>query len=235
MSVKIVNDYYLKKKKILIRTFDAALLIGKQILIDTFGEQKYNEISITTHNEFEALLPQIPYIGGDDKPLTDDLINATILLPLIRVFKKKGLEYREIGRIVYELFEAFYKVIPQADDIFSEEYISNAKERANDSKSRQYPGDWVFDFIKGDGKTFTFGIDYSECGVYKFYKSQGAEDFMPLVCIADYAQARAYGYGLKRTQSIGNGDDVCDFRYLKNGTTPRAWPPDNLQEFKMKL
>ena len=235
MSVKIVNDYYLKKKKILIRTFDAALLIGKQILIDTFGEQKYNEISITTHNEFEALLPQIPYIGGDDKPLTDDLINATILLPLIRVFKKEGLEYREIGRIVYELFEAFYKVIPQADDIFSEEYISNAKERANDSKLRQYSGDGVFDFIKGDGKTFTFGIDYSECGVYKFYKSQGAEDFMPLVCIADYAQARAYGYGLKRTQSIGNGDDVCDFRYLKNGTTPRAWPPDNLQEFKMKL
>lgn len=232
MPVENKNNYYLKKKRILMRLFNAALLIVKQILIDNFGEQKYTEIATTTRNEFEALLSQIPYVGGDDTPLTNELINATILLPILRVFGKEGLKYREIGRIVYEIFEAFYKVIPQADDIFSEEYLNDTKERADESKLRKYQDDWVFDFVEGDGKTFTFGVDYSECGVYKFYKSQGAEHFMPLVCIADYAKARCYGYGLKRTQSIGNGADICDFRYIKDGTTPRAWPPDNLPEFK---
>ena len=226
------NNYYLKKKKILMRTFNAALIISKQILIDNFGEEKYNEISITTRDEFDTLIAQIPYVGGDENPITDDLINATLLLPLLRAFEKEGLEYREIGRIVYDLFEAFYKLIPQPDDIFSDEYINKTKERADSSKLHKYPGDWVFDFIEGDGETFTFGTDYSECGVYKFYKNLGAEHFMPLVCIADYAKARAYGYGLKRTQTIGNGADICDFRYIKEGTTPPAWPPDNLPEFK---
>ncbi len=232
MTSENKNTYYLKKKKILMRTFDAALLIVKQILIDNFGEQKFKEISTITRNNFEDLLPQIPYVGGKNNPLTDELINATILLPFLRTFEKEGLEYREIGRIVYELFEAFYKVIRQTDDIFSEEFLNNKKELAKISKLRTYPGDWVFDFIQGDEKTFTYGIDYSECGVYKFFKSQGANHFMPIVCIADYAKARAYGYGLKRTQSIGNGADICDFRYVKNGITPRAWPPDNLPEFK---
>jgi hypothetical protein len=110
--------------------------------------------------------------------------------------------------------------------------LNEERIRADESKSKKYPGDWVSDFIEGDGEIFTFGVDYYDCGVYKFYKSQAAEHFMPLVCIADYARAQAYGYGLTRTQSIGNGADICDFRYLKGGDTPRAWPPDHLSEFK---
>ena len=52
------RNYYLKKKRILMRTFDMLLNIGKQILIDYFGESKFKEISITMRNDFEALIPQ---------------------------------------------------------------------------------------------------------------------------------------------------------------------------------
>lgn len=231
MNPENKNNFYIKKKRLLMRTFDAMLLIAKQTLIDNFGEQKYNEIVVTSRKEFEALIPQLPYIGEDNR-LTEPLINAAGLLPILRAIEKEGLEYKEIGRITYELFEAFYKMIPQSDDIFSEDYLNEQRINAEVSKLRKYPGSWVFDFIEGDNRTFTFGIDYSECGVYKFYKSQGAEHLMPLVCIADFAQARAYGYGLTRTQTIGNGADICDFRYLKGGSIPRAWPPDHLPEFK---
>ena len=110
------------------------------------------------------------------------------------------------------MFELFYKLIPPSDNIFSEGYLHQLKENAKKSKLRNYKGDWVYDFIEGDGKTFTFGTTYYECGVFKFYKSQGAEEFMPIVCISDFAQAHAYGYGLKRTQTIGNGASICDFR-----------------------
>ncbi len=228
------KNYYLKKKRFLMRTFDMALIIGKQILIDNFGESKFKEISITMRNDFEALIPQIPYIGGKDNLGTDTIINATLLLPLLRTFEKEGLGYFEIGKLIYELFEALFKVTPPTYDIFSEVYLINEKKQAKNSKLRKYPGDWVFDFVEGDGKTYSYGLDYSECGVHKFYKNQGAEHFMPIVCVADYALAQTYGYGLKRTQTIGNGAPICDFRYLKNGTTPRAWPPDNLVEFKKK-
>jgi len=134
--------------------------------------------------------------------------------------------------LTYELFEAFYKVIPPANDIFSEDYLIHLKENAKISKLRKYKGDWVYDFVESDGKTFTYGTDYSECGVFKFYQSQNAEHFMPIICLSDFAQAQAYGYGLKRSRTIGNGAPLCDFRYDKNGSTTRAWPPDNLPEFK---
>lgn len=234
MSTEKEANYYLKKKKILMRLFDAAMHITKQILIENFGEDKFTEISKTTRKEFENPLPEIPYIGGDDNLLTNELINAALLLPLLQVFEKEGLKFNEIGKLTYELFEVFYKFIPPADDIFSNTYKDKRKEQAINSKLRKYSGDWVFDFVEGDDKTFTFGTDYSECGVYKFYKSRGAEHFMPWVCISDYAKARAYGYGLNRTQTIGNGAKICDFRYVKDGITPRVWPPDNLQEFKKK-
>jgi len=228
------KNYYIKKKRILIRQFDAATSIAKNILSKYFGDAKFNELIIKARTDFEMLLPQIPYVGGKDNHLTESLISSVILLPLLRVFEKEGLDFYEIGKLAYDLFEAFYKFIPPTNDIFSEEYINQEKENAKNSKLHKYPGDWVFDFVEGDGKTFTFGIDYFECGVHKFYKSQNAEHFMPIVCIADFAQAQAYGHGLKRTQTIGNGAPLCDFRYIKNGITPRAWPPDNLPEFKKK-
>lgn len=232
MPTEYETNFYVKKKRILMRTFDAAVLIVKQILIENFGEVKFTEISNTARKKFEDLLPEIPYVGGNDNHLTNELINAALLLPLLQSFEKEGLSFNKIGKLTYELFEAFYKVMPPTNDIFSNDFLENEKQHAHDSKLRKYPGDWVLDFIEDDNKTFTYGIDYSECGVHKFYKSQGAEHFMPLVCLADYAKARAYGYGLKRTQTIGNSAKICDFRYIKNGTTEPGWPPDNLQEFK---
>ena len=234
MSNEKEKNYYVKKKRTLLRQFDAATTIVKDILIAKFGEEKFKELTTEARNDFVSLLPQIPYVGGKDNRLTESLVSATILLPLLRAFEKEGLNFDEIGKLTYEIFEVFYKVLPQTDDIFSEEYINQEKESAKNSKLRKYPGDWVYDFVEGDGKTFTWGVDFSECGVHKFYKSQGLEHLMPIVCIADFAMARAYGYGLTRTQTIGNGAPICDFRYIKDGSNPRAWPPENLPEFKKK-
>ena len=229
------KDYYVKRKRVILRQFDAASVIAKNSILEIFGEKKYNEIHINAREKLEDLLPQVPYIGGKENHLTESLVNSVILLPLLLEFEKQGLSFKDIGTLTYNIFEAFYKVIPMPDDLFSNEYINKAKEDAIKSKERDYPGNWVFDYIEGDGKIFTFGIDYQECGVHKFYTRQGAERFLPIVCIADFAQAQINGYGLYRTQTIGNGASICDFRYLKDGSTPRAWPPDNLPEFKAEL
>jgi hypothetical protein len=235
LSSENERNFYVKRKKLLLRQFNAALKFVRNKLVEQFGETKVKEIIPQAQEDFENLLPQIPYVGGKDNPLTDDMINSAILLPLLRIFEKEGLSLKEIGKLTYNLYEIFYKFIPLTDDIFSEEYIKQLKENAKKSKRGKYPDNWVWDFVEGDGKNFNYGVNYFECGVYKFYKSLGAEHFMPLVCIADFAQARTYGYGLKRTQTIGNGASFCDFRYIKDGITPQAWPPDNLTEFKLKL
>ena len=235
MSNEKEKSYYVKKKRTLLRQFDAVTTIVKEILIAKFGEEKFKEFTTESRNDFESLLPQIPNVGGkDSRRGTETFINVTIVLAMLRNFEKQGLDFYEIGKLAYDIFEVFYKVMPPSDDIFSKEFINQEKERAKESQLRRYPDDWVFDFVEGDGKTFTYGVNYTECGVCKFFKSQGMEHLLPIVCIADFAMVRAYGFGLKRTQTIGNGAPICDFRFIKNGSNPRAWPPDNLPEFRKK-
>lgn len=234
MSNDKEKNYYIKKKRTFMRLFDAALTIVKDILIENFGERKFNELSVNARNDFEFLLSQLPYIGGNENPLTDNLVNGALLIPILRFFEKEGLTFDEIGKLAYDLYESFYKIMPPRDDIFSENYLNDLRKKAKNSKLRKHTGDWVYDFVEGDGINFSWGVDYSECGLHKFYKSQGLEHLMPIVCIADYAMAREYGYGLKRTQTRAHGAPICDFRYIKDGKTPRAWPPDNLSEFKKK-
>jgi hypothetical protein len=234
MTLEKEKNYYLRKKRVLMRTFDAAISIVKSVLIKYFGDDIFNEILLETRSDFEELLPQIPYVGGNNNPLTEDLVNSAILIPFLRFFEKQRLTFDEIGRITYELFEKFNSFIPPKEDIFTEKFLTKEKENAKKSKLTKYSGDWVFDFVEGDGSKFTFGINYLECGVYKFYKSQDLEHFMPIICVSDFAKAQTHGYGFSRTQTIGNGAPLCDFRYKKGGKTPRGWPLENLPEYKKK-
>ena len=232
MSSQEEENYYINKKEIYLRQFDAALALSKPIFSDYFGKDRFKTISSKVKADFENLIPQIPYVGGDDNFLTESLVSSALLLPILRFFEEEGLNFDEISELTYKMFEIFYKFIPRANDTFSEEFINIVKEGAQKSKLKQYDGDWIYDFVDGEGEDFTYGVDYHECGVYKFYKVQGLEHLMPIVCVSDFAQARAYGYGLSRTQTIGNGASLCDFRYIKDGESPKGWPLQNLPEYK---
>ncbi len=43
---------------------------------------------------------------------------------------------------------------------------------------------------------------------------------------------KSYNMGFTRTQTIGNGDPICDFRFSKNAQSLNGWPPENLPEWK---
>ncbi len=43
---------------------------------------------------------------------------------------------------------------------------------------------------------------------------------MPYVCLADISLSDAFGWGLTRTQTIGDGCIYCDFRF-KNGSATK--------------
>ena len=214
------------------KQFDKLLSITKKVMKNYFSDSKLEELAAKMRKEYEILIPQLPYIGGAKNPFTSMFIQSISILAIMRILEKEGMEFREIGKFIYDYYETLNKrrTIP-ADNFFSESYINGLKQFAKYSQLRQYPGDWVMKFVEGDGKTFDYGFDITECGDCKFFKQQGNENLMPLICISDYASARAAGYGLKRTQTLGNGAPICDFRYLREGSTPRGWPPDDLQEF----
>jgi hypothetical protein len=63
----------------------------------------------------------------------------------------------------------------------------------------------------------------------------GAEEVAPYVCLGDYARMRSLGIGFKRSRSISMGGERCDFRFIKGYETPRAWPPESLEEYRYYL
>ena len=244
MSVKIVKDYYMKNKAKLTIQFDKLLHISKELLQKRFSEPELEEIFKQMRNEYEKMIPEIPYIGGKKNSFTALLVDSVAIVPFFHILEIKGLTYSEIGEFTYELWEKIYKRRVNklektgqnpVDQYFNDTFINFNKILAKTSQLKKYPDDFVMEFVEGDGKTFDYGYTFTECGICKFLKKLGAEKYVPLLCLGDFAQGNVFGFGFTRTQTIGNGDPICDHRFLKKGTTPRAWPPDNLKEFKMEL
>lgn len=52
-----------------------------------------------------------------------------------------------------------------------------------------------------------------------------ASEFVPYICMTDFAIANATGQGFKRTMTIADGADICDFRWKKGWNSPSGWPP----------
>lgn len=101
------------------------------------------------------------------------------------------------------------------------------KKRAASSQEREYSGGYVLTYIEGDGKDFDFGIDYIKCAACKFLDEQNAAELSPYVCAVDKVASEMLGWGLRRTTTLAEGGERCDFRFKKGGKT-RVRIPESL-------
>ena len=240
MSSDIDASYYIDNKPKLMKQFKKVIDFTRIILQKYCEGEKIENLINEIKTKFENLLLDIPYIGGKKNGLTFNLVASAYALAAIKVLERIGLSERDIGKMLYEMNELYFK--SQSSILkwlfrrimFSKFIFNRGKKKAEKSQLKKYPGDWVFEIVKGDGINFDGGITYTECAICKFYEKMGAMKYVPYICLADYAMARAFGNGLIRTQTIGNGAPVCDFRFKKNYETPSGWPPDRLEEFRTK-
>ena len=244
MSAKIVNDYYFKRRGKLIKNFDNRLEILRDLLTRKFNIAKIEDILSQIKAEFEKLISEIPYIGGQKNPMTTHLIGGIYDLAIFRILEKEGFKFSEIGKLFYEYCDLSNKIRKKGLEKigkdpsqypFEPEYMEMTKKMCETSKIRTYPDDWIMDYVEGDNKTFDWGFNFYQCGIHKVYKRLDAEKYTPFVCLSDFSEANILGFGFTRTQTLGCGGPICDHRYVKNYKTPRAWPPDNIEEFKLKL
>ena len=244
MTVKVLNDYYIKRKPKLMKDFSRRIKIAEEILKDKYNEAKINDLCNQMKAEFEKIIPEIPYIGGTKNPFSTLLVGGLADLAMFRALEKEGFALRDIGEFYYE-FRDINNTIRKnslekigkdpANYPFESSYVEWAKKQCGISKLRKYPYDWVEDFVEGDGKTFEWGFNFHECGIHKVCKKLDAERFAPFFCLADFSEANILGFGFSRTQTLGFGAPMCDHRYVKNYKTPRGWPPDDLSEFNKDM
>lgn len=240
MTVKVIKDYYVKRKKKMMEIFSEELEVPRNLLKRKFNEAKVNEMFNQMKSEYEKIIPEIPYIGGTENLFTGILVHGMFCLAIFRILEKEGFTLRDIGEFYYEYCDILHNIRKKslekigqdpAQFPFESAYKDNAKKLCDRLKLRNYPDDWVGDYVEGDGRTFEWGLNFHECGLYKVFKRLDAEKYVPFFCLADFSEANILGFGFSRTQTLGFGAPMCDHRYVKNYNTPRGWPPDDLPEF----
>ena len=225
------NTYYLVRKQQLMREFYQAMKSAEKPLVARYGAAMAESIIQQTRQEFEALLFRLPYIGGDENPLTDNLIQSAQFLALYRVLKSYGKSVEEAGEVCYLLTEAALCNSPRLllrlsrKTGFNRLPVGQMRQHAIRSQEREHPEDWVFEVVDGDGQTFEYGLDYTECAICKFFHAQGADELTPYICLLDFPISQALGTGVTRTKTLAEGADRCDFRFKPGRPVERAWPP----------
>lgn len=208
----------------LLRDFKSVFRKTRPLLVSRFGEATTFEIVDETRREYEAIIPRIPYVGGKE-PFTRYIITSAQYAALCRALQRHSLSLEEVGQLIYDLTDKFLSVYPGfllrflTGSIFSKGFIQRVRMRAEESQRREYPGNYVFSFIEGDGVEFDYGVDYTECGVCKFLETVGALELAPYICNVDIISSDKYGWGLRRTMTIAEGYSTCDFRFKKGGKT----------------
>lgn len=223
------NDFYLGRRPRLLREFDRDARLMQPLLAHFIPTAEPEALIEQTRREYGELIPQLPYLGGQE-PFTRFLISTAELLAVYRTVTAHGQALAQAGELVFEIGRAYLKAYPLTLTRwfgfmnFTPFYLHRLRKRAIESHARRYPEGYVFDFIPGDGVTFDYGVDYLECASCKFLARQGASEFAPYICPSDILYSDALGWGLTRTMTLAEGAPRCDFRFKRGGNTRVAVP-----------
>lgn len=241
-EIKVINyseGYPQKTIKKLKKNLKRYEKIEIEILSQYFESKKVEEIISHNRSEYEKIIPTIPFIGGKENTMTEYLLLSSPLIPLVKALKKEGLKNRKIGKIITDSAECLYRKLPKPfrwylrRKLVTKSNIKENKEGARWSQKRTFPMDWVYEFIDGEGEDFEYGINMEECGLLKYWKELGLEEFVPYLCLTDWVLWDVLNVKTTRTTTLANGGDVCDYRFYKGkyNDGPKGWPPEYHMEW----
>jgi hypothetical protein len=237
----MIENYYTSRKDNLMRDFDKVSTTLEQVLTRRYGGAFAAAIIKETRQEFETLLPQLPYIGGKKNRHTRALIGTSYGLALYRAMTAHGRPVDEIGAVQYSFSEAVLAALPLLSRlgfwIFrnllptrpgKQLFKAVLKKRAKVSQERRIPGNVVGYYVEGQEGEFDCGIDIIECPIANFFRTQGASEFAPYVCLYDFPASKLSGTGLVRTMTLAEGAEKCDDRFRLGQA------PDNRQRTRLE-
>ena len=230
--------YYVTREQSMLRDYDGAMRRVRPMLIQRYGEPFVGIVATDARAEFQRLIPQLPFIGGRRNPLlTFFLVSTAWYLAFYRAMQKQGKDISELGPVILDIYQSWMDSYPAwvlhlGGWLAYTPILRRRLERSSKiSQERLYPGDWLFSFVRKNGHDF--GVDYTECGIYKFCQEQNATELMPYLCSVDFIMSERMNLGLHRTMTLAEGNPKCDFRFKHR--RPTIWPPGLQEEVKRSL
>jgi hypothetical protein len=221
--------YYLSRQQDILDLYHTHAGGSRPFFARRYGEAFAEQVIQAAREILEGLIPELPYIGGDENPMTRHIIRCSTSLALYKAMKARGKSAEETGKIIYDAVVESVRHLPPTPPP-SEEDLARKRERARISQERRYPGDWVREFVEGNGEHFEYGYDFYECGTRKLYRAHRADEFLPFFCYLDFVTYRTPGWSFSRTMTLAEGHQKCNFRFKRGGETKKGWPPPFLKQ-----
>lgn len=177
-------------------------------------------------DEYRALLPEVPDIGGRHNPWASNLAGCVWALAVYRVVLRHGGSAQDAGRVAYDYARGMMARVPKPLRGWMGPRPARARKVARWTQQRRYPDDWVAEFVEGSGQPFDFGMDVTQCAIVRYMHAHDADELTPWLCSLDYVMAEATGHTLTRTKTLAWGCDRCDFRFTRGSTATASWPPE---------
>jgi hypothetical protein len=215
------------------RTYDARELLNKydaqaqwrrQLYLSVFDEAVIDGILEEMRNSYAEVIPGIPFIGKNNYHLQWVIPNAEKLADYL-IAKNYGVTIERfsslhLAQAAKDLYDTYTE--EQRRQIGKSQFglVSELLMRmiAFRSQLKLFEDDYLLTYIKGDGKDFDWGLDYTQCTNIILYEKYGAADLVyPLICNMDYVAGAALYTGYHRTKTLVLGDSLCDMRWKWQG------------------
>ena len=106
MKHQIVDDYYTPRKSKLLKDFGKTVKRVRKVFVSYYGADLTDTMIRESRQEYEILIPQLPYIGGK-QPFTQFVIASGWYLAIYKVAKTHGKTVEETGKLIYDVTESY--------------------------------------------------------------------------------------------------------------------------------
>ena len=226
MDLRVDPEYYAVHRARFLESFDAEVVHWRSVLAAQCGPELAAGVLGEARQQFVELLAHLPDIGGDENPLTGALVESACYLALYLVLKRRGWAVEKAAKIMFDALLVRRSVsrtdIPPAIYLTPGQLMERRKNGAERSLERRYPGDYVYEFVPGDGVEFDHGYNFLECASLKLYHAWDADEFAPFYCYLDFPKSML---GLQRTLTLAEGAPFCNHRFKYGRQVKLSWPP----------
>ena len=108
----------------------------------------------------------------------------------------------------------FHKALGNADTYLDPKKLPGRIMWSEESHRCQYENDWIVDVLPGNDE-YDLGYNYLKCGVCMLCQDEGCPELAAYLCELDFVLVDMIEMELKRTMTIAEGREYCDFRYKK--------------------
>lgn len=198
------------------------LAFSKGMLKSALGADFWHEFKKRSDARFAELMSDFESIG--DSLFAFNYAYAPCYVAWYTVMDSLGINAHDRDVWMLRMTERIFLTMPKfMVRALGKPYYRNMAKLAEATQKRReksakplHPFDWDIAFSRVDDDNFE--LDIKTCGFVAYTKKYGGEGMLPGICQVDYMMADYMNVGMTRTQTLGGGGKVCDFKYCLSGS-----------------